>query len=220
MLKGIKLKLYPNRSQQEQLNLMFGNDRFVWNQMLAMMNKRYENNKYLPFLGKFKLNYLLKPLKLEYPFLKQSDSSSLQVVNEFLTQAWKNFFNDKTGKVGKPKFHSRKYLHQSYTGKSTIKVVGKRYLKIPKLGYVKTSKTTTLEECKIKRYTLSLEPNGKYYHSLQVEVPEIKTFVKTNKAVGIDVGVADLAILSDQLHNFKLNRIMQQINTTDDDIIE
>ena len=197
MLKGIKLKLYPNRSQQEQLNLMFGNDRFVWNQMLAMMNKRYENNKYLSFLGKFKLNYLLKPLKLEYPFLKQSDSSSLQVVNEFLTQAWKNFFNDKTGKVGKPKFHSRKYLHQSYTGKSTIKVVGKRYLKIPKLGYVKTSKTTTLEECKIKRYTLSLEPNGKYYLSLQVEVPEIKTFVKTNKAVGIDVGVADLAILSD-----------------------
>ena len=117
MLKGIKLKLYPNRSQQEQLNLMFGNDRFVWNQMLAMMNKRYENNKYLSFLGKFKLNYLLKPLKLEYPFLKQSDSSSLQVVNEFLTQAWKNFFNDKTGKVVKPKFHPRKYLRQSYTGK-------------------------------------------------------------------------------------------------------
>ena len=102
MLKGIKLKLYPNRSQQEQLDLMFGNDRFVWNQMLAMMNKRYENNKQLPFLGKFKLNYLLKPLKNEYSFLKQSDSSSLQVVNDFLTQAWKNFFNDKTGKVGKP----------------------------------------------------------------------------------------------------------------------
>ncbi|PXZ21602.1 transposase, partial [Lactobacillus helveticus] len=42
-------------------------------------------------------NYLLKPLKKEYPFLKNSDSSSLQVVNEFLTQSWKNFFQDKTG---------------------------------------------------------------------------------------------------------------------------
>ncbi|BCD39671.1 hypothetical protein LBHL_22280 [Lactobacillus helveticus] len=41
---------------------MFGNDHFVWNQMLAMMNERYQNNKALPFLGKFKLNYLLKPL--------------------------------------------------------------------------------------------------------------------------------------------------------------
>lgn len=106
MLKGIKLRLYPNRSQQEQIDLMFGNDRFVWNQMLAMMNKRYQNNKDLPFLGKFKLNYLLKQLKKEYLFLKNSDSSSLQVVNEFLTPAWKNFFNNKTGIVGKPKFHS------------------------------------------------------------------------------------------------------------------
>ncbi|MFH4393197.1 hypothetical protein WCV21_07805 [Lactobacillus helveticus] len=28
-----------------------------------LMNERYQNNKALPFLGKFKLNYLLKPLK-------------------------------------------------------------------------------------------------------------------------------------------------------------
>ena len=197
MLKGVKLKLYPNRTQQEQLDLMFGNNRFVWNQMLAMMNERYQNNKHLPFLGKYKLDYLLKPLKKQYSFLKKSDATSFQVVNASLTQAWKNFFNDKTGKVGKPKFHSRKYLRQSYTGKSTIKVVGKRYLKIPKLGYIKTSKTSLLKNSKIKRYTLSLEPNGKYYLALQVEVPEPKAFTKTNKAVGIDVGVADLAILSD-----------------------
>ncbi|MFH4387426.1 helix-turn-helix domain-containing protein, partial [Lactobacillus helveticus] len=44
-------------SLQNQLEQMFGNDRFVWNQMLAMMNERYQNNKDLPFLGKFKLNY-------------------------------------------------------------------------------------------------------------------------------------------------------------------
>ena len=197
MLKGVKLKLYPNRTQQEQLDLMFGNNRFVWNQMLAMMNERYQNNKDLPFLGKYKLDYLLKPLKKQYSFLKKSDATSFQVVNASLTQAWKNFFNDKTGKVGKPKFHSRKYLRQSYTGKSTIKVVGKRYLKIPKLGYIKTSKTRLLKNSKIKRYTLSLEPNGKYYLALQVEVPELKQLPKTNQAVGIDLGVADLAILSD-----------------------
>ena len=88
-------------------------------------------------------------------------------------------------------------MRQSYTGKSTIKVVGKRYLKIPKLGYIKTSKTSLLKNSKIKRYTLSLEPNGKYYLALQVEVPELKQLPKTNQAVGIDLGVADLSILSD-----------------------
>lgn len=41
MLKGIKLRLYPNKTQQNQLSQMFGNDRFVWNQMLAMATARY-----------------------------------------------------------------------------------------------------------------------------------------------------------------------------------
>ena len=62
MLTGIKLRLYPNQTQMGQLWQMFGNDRFVWNKMLDMMNERYKNNKDLPFLSKFKLNYLLKPL--------------------------------------------------------------------------------------------------------------------------------------------------------------
>lgn len=199
MLKGIKLRLYPNRTQQNQLEQMFGNTRFVWNQMLAMMNERYQNNKKLPFLSKFKLDCLLKPLKQEYPFLKNSDSSSLQVVDASLTQSWKNFFQDKTGQVGKPHFHSRKYLKKSYTGKSIIKTAGKRYLKIPKLGYVKTSKTGVLQNTKIKRYTVLLEPTGKYYLSLQVEISEPEKYSLTGKQVGIDVGVADLAILSNGL---------------------
>ena len=163
------------------------------------MNERYKNNKKLPFLSKFKLDCLLKPLKQEYPFLKNSDSSSLQVVNASLNQAWKNFFSDKTGKVGKPRFHSRKYLKYSYTGKSVVQVIGKRYLKMPKLGYVKTSKTNILKDTKIKRYTVVLEPTGKYYLSLQVEAKPIKQFKQTGKSVGIDVGIADLAILSNGL---------------------
>ncbi len=63
MLTGIILRLYPNQTQVGQLWQTFGNDRFVWNKMLDMMNERYKNNKDLPFLSKFKLNYLLKPLK-------------------------------------------------------------------------------------------------------------------------------------------------------------
>lgn len=87
MLAGIRLRLYPNQVQKDKLMHMFGNDRFVWNQMLAMMNERYKNNHHLPFLGKYKLNYLLPIMKLEFPFLKNSDSSSLQVVNETLNNS-------------------------------------------------------------------------------------------------------------------------------------
>ncbi|WP_025081230.1 RNA-guided endonuclease TnpB family protein, partial [Lactobacillus hamsteri] len=123
----------------------------------------------------------------------------LQLVNEFLTQSWKNFFQDKSVQIGKPRFHSRKYLKKSYTGKSIIKVAGKRYLKIPKLGYIKTSKTGFLEGAKIKRYTVVLESTGKYYLSLQAEVSEPQKLRLTGREIGIDVGVADLAILSNGL---------------------
>ena len=44
VIKGIKLRLYPTKAQQDQLWQMFGNDRKVWNLMLAMAKERYENN--------------------------------------------------------------------------------------------------------------------------------------------------------------------------------
>lgn len=194
IIKGIKLRLYPNKTQQNQMLQMFGNDRFIWNLMLAMAKERYVNNPNSNFINEYGMNYLLKLLKKEYPFLKDSDSSSLQVVNHNLDQAFKMLFKHQGGY---PRFKSRKFSRQSYTGKSTIKVVAKRYLKLPKLGYIKTSKTNQLKGCKIKRYTVSLDPTGRYYLSLMVDDPNIKPLEKTGAVVGIDMGVADLAITSD-----------------------
>ena len=194
MLKGFKLRLYPNKTQQGQLDQMFGNDRFVWNQMLAMATARYQNNPNSKFITEYGMDALLKQLKSEYPFLKQSDSTSLQVVNHNLDQAFKRLFKHRGGY---PRFKSRKACKQSYTGKSSVKVIAKRYIRLPKIGYIKTSKTNCLQDCKIKRYTISLEPTGKYYLSLQVET-DIKPSPKTGNHVGIDMGVADLAITSDQ----------------------
>lgn len=194
MLKGIKLRLYPNKTQQGQLDQMFGNDRFVWNKMLDMATARYQNNPKSKFITEYGMDTLLKQLKCEYPFLKQSDSTSLQVVNHNLDQAFKRLFKHCSGY---PRFKSRKACKQSYTGKSSINVIAKRYIRLPKIGYIKTSKTDSLHDCKIKRYTVSQEPTGKYYLSLQVET-DIKPLPKTGKHVGIDMGIADLVITSDQ----------------------
>ena len=193
-IKGIKLRLYPNKTQQNQMLQMFGNDRFVWNQMLAMAKQRYQNNHNSKFINEYGMNYLLKPLKKEYSFLKGSDSSSLQVVNHNLDQAFKRLFKHQGGY---PKFKSRHSTKQSYTGKSTCSVLTKRRIKLPKIGSIKTSKTSRLEGLKIKRYTVTLEPTGKYYLSLIVDDPNIKPLEKTGAVVGIDMGVADLAITSD-----------------------
>ena len=110
--KGIKLRLYPNSKQRVQLWQMFGNNRFVWNQMLAMAKTRYQNNPSSKFIDEYGMNNLLKQLKAEYPFLKQSDSSSLQIVDHNLAQAFKMLFKHKGGY---PRFKSRCKAKPAYT---------------------------------------------------------------------------------------------------------
>lgn len=212
MFKGIKLRLYPNKAQQNQLLQMFGNNRFIWNQMLAMEKTRYKNNPSSCFVNEYGMNYLLKRLKQEYSFLKESDSSSLQVSNHNLVQAFKMLFKHQGGY---PRFKSRHSAKQSYTGQSTCKVIAKRRVKLAKLGSVRTSKTSRLNGCMIKRYTLSLESTGRYYLSIIVDDPNIQPLEKTGAVVGIDLGVADLAITSDgkKYHKFKTSYLNKQVRT-------
>lgn len=195
MLKGIKLRLYPNKNQQNQIWQMFGNSRFVWNAMISMAQERYKNNPSSRFVNEYGMNNLLKQLKVEYPFLKESDAKSLQMVNKQLAQSFNRLFKHIGGY---PKFKSRKELRQTYGANTqgTVEVIAKRRIKLPKLGSIRTSKTTSLENCKIKQYTVSYDPTGRYYLSLQIET-EISPLPKTGKSVGLDMGVADLAITSD-----------------------
>ena len=212
MIKGIKLRLYPNKHQQDQLQQMFGNDRFIWNIMLAMAKARYRNNPSSSFIGEYGMNYLLKPLKIEYPFLKESDNSSLKVSNHYLDQAFKMLFKHKGGY---PKFKSRRSAKQSYTGSSTCRVLAKRRMKLAKIGSIGTSKTGRLNGVKIKRYTVTLAPTGKYYLSLIVDDPTIQPLEPTGAVVGIDMGVADLAITSDgkKYQSFKPKYLDKQVRT-------
>ncbi len=89
VIKGIKLRLYPNQAQTNLIWQMFGNDRKVWNLMLDMAKKRYHNNPKSQFVNEYGMNYLLKRLKQEYPYLKLSDSTSFLVVNHNLALAFK-----------------------------------------------------------------------------------------------------------------------------------
>ena len=43
MLRAIKIRLYPNKSQEQTLNKVLGCYRFVYNQMLAQKQNAYKN---------------------------------------------------------------------------------------------------------------------------------------------------------------------------------
>lgn len=217
--KGIKLRLYPNKQQERDLRQMCGNDRFLWNILNDMLQNRYENNKHLyngdkskeakkkrkhVMLSAYDMDRLLPLLKLEFPFLSYSDSSALQVVTSNLNKAYLNFFKNPSH-FGLPKFKKLGVCKLSYTGKATTKVLARRYLKLPKIGCIKTSKTGVLKDVKIKRYTIEYDSTNRWYISFLVEV-EVNEFEKTNKTVGLDLGLTDMVIGSD---GFKSGRFLE-----------
>lgn len=217
VLKGRKLRLYPNKTQDAQIRQMCGNERFVWNSLNGMLIDRYNNNKHLYnddtpkekrkhiMLSAYDMNSLLPRLKEEYPFLEQSDSSALQVVSATLNQAYRNYFKNPEH-FGSPKFKKRDRYNLSYTGKSTVDIVAKRYIRLPKLGYIKTSKTGCLKDVKIKRYTVERDSTMCWYVTFQIE-EDVVQFAKTGKAIGLDLGLNDMVATSD---NFKSGRFNEQ----------
>lgn len=195
MLKGIKVKIYPNQEQIQKIEQNIGNARFIWNQMLNMWNTRYQNNPNLPTLSKYDLNRLLPVMKKEHSFLKESDASSLQFVCETLHGSFVEFFK-KTRKH--PRFKSKKKYTASFTMKFNHNniVLNKNYIKLPKIGWVKARWSNNVSFEKIKRVTITRTPLGYYKASVLVE-SESQVLDKTEKQVGLDMGQSDLMIGSD-----------------------
>jgi transposase, IS605 OrfB family, central region len=190
--KGLKLRIYPNQQQRQRLEMNFGCTRFVWNQMLAMLHARHENNPQAPFLNTYALNNLLPRLKQEHPFLKEAESTSLQVTNQHLVDAFQSFFGKRKGY---PKFKAKRSWKQSCTSKyvnGNIQPMGNHGIRLPKLGILKFKSGSGIPET-LKSVTLSRTPTGNYFAVLTVE-DESQTFPKTGKTIGCDLGVKDLLI--------------------------
>lgn len=191
VMKGYKFRLYPNKEQQIYFQKCFGCCRFLWNHMLADKIAYYEE---------FQESLDTQPpaYKSEYPFLKDVDSLALTSEYRDLNTAFKNFFRDT--KVGYPKFKKKHDNHKSYTTynqKGSVAIVDK-YVKLPKIGYVKMKQSQPVLGS-IKNATVSQASSGKYYISFNVEIWE-RELPKTEKEIGLDLGIKELLIASDKKH--------------------
>nr|WP_032072404.1 IS200/IS605 family element RNA-guided endonuclease TnpB [Clostridium botulinum]BAP25655.1 putative transposase [Clostridium botulinum] len=194
MLKAYKYRIYPNKEQKLYFAKTFGCTRFIYNKMLTDRIKSYEENKDLDI----KQSKYPTPAqyKKEFPWLKEVDSLALANAQLNLDKAYKNFFRDKS--IGFPKFKSKKSNYHSYTTnnqKGTIYIENSR-IKIPKLKTMIKIKLHRKFDGIIKSCTVSKTPSNKYYISILVDA-ENNQLPKTNKKVGIDVGLKEFATTSD-----------------------
>ncbi|WP_242653624.1 IS200/IS605 family element RNA-guided endonuclease TnpB [Trichococcus ilyis] len=203
--------MYPNQEQQILIAKTIGCSRFVFNHFLSEWNKTYQET------GKG-LNYNTCSAKLtllkkeeETLWLKEVDSTALQSSLRNLSDSYDRFFKKQNSF---PHYKSKKNPVQSYTTKHTngnIAIVGNK-LKLPKLGLVAFDKSRE-PEGRILNATIRRNPSGKYFVSILCEV-ETHPTPKTNTTVGVDVGLKDFAILSDEdktvFENPKFFRTMEK----------
>ena len=197
MIRGFRYRIYPNKEQEQQLNQMLGNARFVYNWALDRRIKEYQSEK--KSISAFTLMTELTQLKKQeqYDWLNLSVAQSLQqsVVN--MDKAFTRFFKQKKGF---PKFKSKHVgtHHVGFPQNTKIDFEAGK-ISLPKLGWVKT-KISREFYGNIKTSTVEKTPTNKFFISITVELPDIEVKQKpiSNKnAVGIDTGIKTFATLSD-----------------------
>lgn len=192
MNKAYKFRIYPNKEQIELIEKTFGCTRFVYNHFLNQRIEIYRSEG--ESIGYTDQQNQLPSMKRELEWLKEVDSTSLQMALRNLDRAFKNFFRDKN--IGFPKFKSRKKSKKSYTinyVNNNIEVKNKK-IKLPKLKWV-SARVHRFVEGRIISATISKSPTNKYYVSIITEL-EIEPLDRKEAIIGIDLGISHFATFS------------------------
>ena len=195
-----RFRLYPNKAQIELLAKHFGCSRFVYNYFLNQRKEQYRlTGKSDNFYAQCKTLTTLKKQE-ETAWLNEVNAQTLQFAIRSLEAAYTNFFK-KRAKF--PNFKS-KHSKNSFTVPQFASVAGGR-LFIRKFKEGIKCRVHREIKGKVGKVTITKTPSGKYFASVFTEEEYITPLKKTNKSVGVDMGLKDLLITSEG-ETFKNNR--------------
>lgn len=196
MILAKKVRIFPNVEQEQKLWQSVGTARFIYNWTLGRQDENYKNG------GKFIKD---EDLRKELTFLKKSELNWLSEVSNNVAKqavkdacnAYKNFFK---GLADKPKFKSRRKSKPSFYNDTHKLKVKENLVLVEKVGWIKTAEQIPMDT----KYTNPrISFDGKFWYiSVGIEkrepIPE-----NTGISIGVDLGLKDLAIVSNIDRRFK-----------------
>lgn len=200
-LQAFKYELMPTGEQQRQMRRFAGSCRFVFNRALALQKERYEQGeKKLGYAGLCKLltEWRNGP---ETPWLADAPVHPLQQTLKDLERAYANFF---AKRADFPRFKKKGQSDSfRYPDPKQIKLdQGNSRIFLPKLGWLRYRNSREVLGT-VKNVTVS-QSCGKWFVSIQTE-REVEQPIPNGGAVGIDMGIARFATLSDGTFYAPLN---------------
>ena len=212
-IRGHIIALNPNNTQATHLKKACGVARFAHNWALSEWQKQHEADKNyrdecqangieidktkLNSPSQFKLRKQLNSIKKQqFPFMAQVTKCSPQLAIMQLGDAFKRFFK---GESKYPQFRKKGVNDRFSLSNDQFKLKSKNnkpHIQIPNLGLVRMT-----EHLRYNGKILSTKvftKGGKWFVSIAVELDDTqKPLPKTGKSVGLDLGITDLATLSD-----------------------
>jgi putative transposase len=192
-----KYRLFPNKTQEQQLNQIVGSCRYVYNFYLENEIELYKHT------GKFNWQIdnccLLTNLKKQQPFLQEVPAVALQQSIRRLHTSLKQAMPGRKARKGFPKFKSRHENEQSFRMVMITSKQNKDKLLVNRSRHIKDNKLVISKSLKVRMKMHRELPdnidfssfevkrkNNKWYVTFNIEVPK-QPKVKIVKAVGIDI---------------------------------
>ena len=218
--RALKVRLYPTQEQKEFLDKSLGTSRFFYNHLLNERIEFYKNEiepikndeklkkeKYKSFKPTSK-----KQFKEKFEWARECSDDCLNSTERNLQSAFNNFFKSlnksRKGKMGFPKFRSKKEHKDSYTEchvKKNAFDFHNRKINISKCTPIYFKHREKLpkwysDKCELKSITLSKNSVGEYWVSLLFELPNFNANSKPineNQAIGLDWSPSEFYIDSE-----------------------
>lgn len=201
MLKSFKTEINPTEEQKARIRRTIGTCRYVYNFYLGHNKALHDNGEKFMTGKSFSLwlNNEYIPDNPDKTWIREVYSKAVKKSIEDGCTAFTRFFKHQSDF---PKFKKK--------GKSDVKMYFVRNnpkdcqcerhrLKIPTLGWVRIKEKgyipTTKDGYMIRSGTVSVKA-GRFYVSVLVEIPDVNIDNNSNEGIGIDLGLKDLAIVS------------------------
>ena len=190
-IRGVVVKLHLTPKQEELFKKNYGCTRKTYNELLTKYKAEYgENSTKIP--TKKELNQFLMESKEELPYLRETESTSLQQARDDLHKAFLNSFKSKRNNP--PKFHSKKKTRPSFrqTIRKEKRPVEKNTIIFRKYGKVTFS--TSIENLDLlnnpttKFNNITVYYDGlNHYASFNIETNPPEKLPLTKKRIGCDI---------------------------------
>ena len=209
MKRAYKIEIKPTNDQKSKIHQTIGVSRFIYNFYIAHNKESYEiEGKFISGMSFSKwLNNEYIPNNQDMKWIKEVSSKAIKQAIINGDKAFKDFFK---GAKGFPKFKKKKNQDvKAYFPKNnkTDWTIERHRVKIPTLGWVRLKEFGYIPINSIVKSGTVSQKADRYYVSILVEEDNLKMPMPINEGIGIDLGIKDFAICSN-------NKTYKNINKT------